>query len=112
MAGGDTVISRWINHTPQKEIPRLPPGPLRDGERDLMAHRYLYYVLAEPVLTDSAYSLIESSFLSALDQYSDVFSIMQLVGSDLADSYTDDEIARAIQLLPKRKQKQALRRFT
>ncbi len=87
---------------PQIQIPRLPDGPLRDGEREIMAHRYLYYVLDSPVIGDTTYDIMDRSFLERVPMDGPERSVTHQVGSSLEESYTEDEIARAHQLIPKR----------
>ena len=64
-------------------------------ELDVMAHRYLYYVLAEPVLSDYEYDVVERKARAVLPAESPV----QGVGSCLPNSYTAEQIARAQEFL-------------
>lgn len=59
-----------------------------------MAHRYLYYVLAQPVLPDAAYDALEREARAALPPGSPVHG----VGSSLPSSYTADQVALARRL--------------
>jgi NAD-dependent DNA ligase len=60
-------------------------------ETVVMAHRYLYYVLDEPVLPDAHYDVLERQARSVEPPDSRVHK----VGSSLRESYTDAEIAYA-----------------
>ena len=63
--------------------------------REVMAHRYLYYVLATPVLNDHEYDLIERKARELLPPD----SVVHKVGSCLESSYTQEEIDFAYKLL-------------
>ena len=63
-------------------------------ELEVMAHRYLYYVLAEPVLLDHQYDMLERRARESLPATSPV----QGVGSCLPSSYTAEQVARAKEL--------------
>lgn len=91
--------------TPQKDIPRLPEGPLRGGERNLMAHRYLYYVVNHPVIPDSVYDRMDDSFLEQVPLEGTMRSVVHQPGSSLPESYTQDEIDVARRLLGKKANK-------
>lgn len=58
----------------------------------VLAHRYLYYVLAEPVLSDYEYDTLEHQLTPA-----EVESLG--VGSDLGSSYSTEVISLAVMLL-------------
>ena len=74
---------------------RLPQrSKLRELERQVMAHRFLYYVLSSPILTDAEYDALERDFLSKTEEDSPV----RRPGSDLESSYTKDETALALYL--------------
>ena len=64
-------------------------------EIEVMAHRYLYYVLSEPVLPDAAYDLLEREARALLPSDSAV----QKVGSSLPSSYSELHVARAMEHL-------------
>lgn len=55
-------------------------------EKEVMIHRYCYYVLAEPLLPDAEYDKIERAARAALPEASPVHG----VGSSLPSSYTDE----------------------
>ncbi len=67
----------------------------QDLELAVMAHRYLYYVLSTPVLSDSAYDRLEREARAALSDTSPVHG----VGSSLPSSYTAAQVAHARALL-------------
>lgn len=56
-----------------------------------MAHRYLYYCLGEPVVSDYVYDQMEREARNVLPEDSPV----QGVGSSLGSSYTKDQIYKA-----------------
>jgi NAD-dependent DNA ligase len=60
-------------------------------ETTIMAHRYLYYVLSEPVLPDFDYDMLEREARLHLPETSPVHA----VGSSLPSSYTTEQIALA-----------------
>jgi NAD-dependent DNA ligase len=66
-------------------------------ETEVMAHRYLYYVLAAPVIPDYVYDELERSAIEAAKPE----SRLQRPGSDRAEDYTVEEILRARKLLHK-----------
>jgi NAD-dependent DNA ligase len=53
----------------------------------IMAHRYMYYVLADTRLLDHEYDILERQGRSLLDEASSVHK----VGSDLDSSYTQQQ---------------------
>lgn len=63
-------------------------------ELEVMAHRYLYYVESEPVLTDFDYDVLERKARAACPPESPVHG----VGSSLPSSYSEAQIARAMEL--------------
>jgi NAD-dependent DNA ligase len=63
-------------------------------ETEVLAHRYLYYVLAEPVLPDLVYDVLEREARAICPLGSPVHG----VGSSLASSYSESAILRAKQL--------------
>lgn len=67
---------------------------MTDYEDEVMAHRYLYYVLSEPVLPDMEYDKIERRAREVCPPESPVHG----VGSSLPSSYTDNQIALALKL--------------
>lgn len=64
-------------------------------ENKLMAHRYLYYVLAAPKISDSAYDLMELRAKSFLPPDSPI----QKVGSSLAEDYSPEIVNLAMKFL-------------
>lgn len=54
-------------------------------EEQVMAHRYLYYVKAKPVLSDHAYDMLEREAVALAPTRSPVHQI----GSSLAADYPD-----------------------
>jgi len=61
----------------------------------VMAHRYLYYVLGEPVLSDHSYDVLERAAREICPKDSPVHGI----GSSLSTSYTEEQINKAVELL-------------
>lgn len=61
----------------------------------ILAHRYLYYVLAQPVISDYEYDKLETEAKKILPLTSQVHE----VGSDLAESYSDEVKIKAHKLL-------------
>ena len=59
-------------------------------EAEIMLHRYLYYVLAEPVISDMEYDMLEREARA----FCPADSVVQGVGSSLPNSYSK-EIIRA-----------------
>lgn len=53
----------------------------------VMVHRYLYYVLCSPVLTDAEYDVLQRQ----ADIFCDASSPAVQVGSELASSYTPQQ---------------------
>lgn len=64
-------------------------------ELDVMAHRYLYYVLAAPVISDREYDILEAIALRELPDDSPA----RMLGSSIAEHYTLEAIRRAEWLL-------------
>jgi NAD-dependent DNA ligase len=60
----------------------------------IMAHRYLYYVLGEPVISDYAYDVIERQARFLLPPTSPVHG----VGSSLRSSYSADQLDLAMDI--------------
>ena len=67
----------------------------QEYEDEVMAHRYLYYVLAEPVLTDADYDTLERRAREVCSSESPVHK----VGSSLPSSYTKKQVELATQFL-------------
>lgn len=67
---------------------------MTDYEDEVMAHRYLYYVMSEPVLPDMVYDTIERRAREVCPPESPVHG----VGSSLPSSYTDKQIALALKM--------------
>jgi NAD-dependent DNA ligase len=63
----------------------------QEVENNLLAHRYLYYVLAEPVMSDYTYDMAENEARTFLPEY----SVIHGVGSPLASSYSKEVVAIA-----------------
>lgn len=63
-------------------------------ETEVMAHRYLYYVKAAPVISDFEYDQLEKKAVAELPATSPV----HLVGSSRKESYTQEQINRANEL--------------
>lgn len=61
------------------------------SELEVLAHRYLYYVLARPVLSDYDYDRLEARAKRELPGDSPVHT----VGSDCASDYPADVVAYA-----------------
>lgn len=70
----------------------MTPDQLKN---EVMAHRYLYYVLSEPVLPDSVYDSIEREARRVCP----ADSVVQKAGSSLLGSYTARQIAIAMKFL-------------
>ncbi len=68
---------------------------MSDRELDVMAHRYLYYVLARPVIGDSDYDRLEKAAAATAPADSPVHQ----VGSSLDSDYSDEIVERAFDLL-------------
>jgi len=64
-------------------------------EKEILAHRYLYYILNRPILSDREYDIKEKYAKSILPENSPVFSM----GSDLESSYPKEVIEFAKKLL-------------
>lgn len=79
----------------------LPQSKNKGREKEMkiedlvMAHRYLYYVEAAPVLSDHAYDVLERKARATLPDTSPV----QGIGSSLPDSYTEKQIKLAEKLM-------------
>ena len=65
------------------------------AEKFLLAHRYLYYVLDEPILRDVEYDAIERGAMDIIPEDSPI----RLPGSSNPDSYPPDVIRMAEFLL-------------
>lgn len=65
------------------------------AENTIIAHRYLYYVLAEPVISDFIYDALEAGARKVLPPESPVHG----VGSSLPSSYSTEVIDLARKLL-------------
>jgi len=68
---------------------------LKNLERHLLAHRYLYYVKATPVISDEKYDLLDIHATKLLPK----ISRLNWCGSDLEESYSEDVIRHAMWLL-------------
>jgi NAD-dependent DNA ligase len=74
---------------------RLSPEEL---EIEVMAHRYIYYVMNDEVISDHKYDKMESHARHLLPRSSPVHE----VGSSLLSSYTEEMIQRANFLIASR----------
>lgn len=61
----------------------------------VMAHRYLYYVECQPVISDYEYDMIEKQAREVLSYTSPVHK----VGSSLPSSYTEEQKRFALDML-------------
>lgn len=61
-------------------------------EHEIMVHRYLYYIEAEPVISDFEYDMLERKAREILPDSSPV----QGIGSSLFSSYSSDVIKDAL----------------
>lgn len=68
------------------------PAAQANLELIVLAHRYLYYVLAEPVISDFEYDMLER-------QLPEGSAIHLLIGSSVAEEYSPTIVALAKQLL-------------
>lgn len=64
-------------------------------ELEVMAHRYLYYVLSEPQMPDLVYDVLERKAQAVCPPESPVHN----VGSSLPRSYSPEQVQRAKQML-------------
>lgn len=64
-------------------------------EEEVLVHRYLYYVLASPVISDFEYDKLEQKARDTYPENSPVHS----VGSCLESSYSSRVVSLAISLL-------------
>jgi len=62
-----------------------------DLEREIMIHRYCYYVLDAPLISDAEYDILEREARATLPDTSPV----QGIGSSLASSYSVSIIEEA-----------------
>lgn len=65
---------------------------VEEYEAEILAHRYLYYVLAQPALCDSAYDKLEREARAVCPEN----SVVHRVGSSLPSSYTPEIVALAL----------------
>ena len=78
------ITERLVNETkPQILDQSSPMTEAQRLEREVLAHRYLYYVLAEPALLDYEYDLVERRAREVCPPESPVHG----VGSSLPSSY-------------------------
>lgn len=63
-------------------------------EDEVMAHRYLYYVMSDPVLPDNVYDRLERQAREVCPPESPVHG----VGSSLPSSYTESQINLALKM--------------
>lgn len=91
--------SKPLNKQPlEKDYSEWSPEEL---ETEVMIHRYLYYVIVEPVLPDSEYDRLERIARSVLPESSDVHK----VGSSLPASYSEEIRHRAVLRVTPRQRK-------
>ena len=64
-------------------------------ELEVMAHRYLYYVLCSPVLPDCEYDKLEREARKTLPEE----SLVNKVGSCLASGYSNEIVNHALKKL-------------
>jgi len=69
------------------------------AEELTLAHRYLYYVLLTPVLSDKSYDRVEEIALETASKDSPIRD----PGSSLASSYSNETVALAAKLLKDKK---------
>ena len=69
-------------------------------EHECLIHRYLYYVLGKPILSDYEYDRLEEQAIEALEDANVEESPMYYPGSSLEESYSKDIISEALELLP------------
>lgn len=91
----DPAKARLKKKTMKSTTNASPSSLAHDDETEVMAHRYLYYVLSEPVLHDLVYDVLERAARAVLPADSPV----QRVGSSLPASYSPQQIQRAEALL-------------
>lgn len=65
-----------------------------DLEALVLAHRYLYYILGNPIISDYKYDKLEKFAITRLSKDSPV----NTVGSDLLSSYSELIISKALQM--------------
>lgn len=63
--------------------------------REVLAHRYLYYVLSQPVITDYDYDMLERRARQELPTEETLFT----VGSSRPEDYPEEVVSRARELL-------------
>ena len=63
-------------------------------ETEVMAHRYLYYVLSNNIISDAEYDVLERKAREVCPPESPVHGI----GSSLPSSYTTEHYDRAMQI--------------
>lgn len=54
-------------------------------ENILLEHRYRYYILGEPIISDYSYDMLEREYLKVAPED----SLIRLPGSDLKSSYPE-----------------------
>lgn len=64
-------------------------------EDQCMVHRYLYYVVGRPIISDYQYDMLEKKAVETADENHKIHS----AGSDLASSYSDEIIKIAKTLI-------------
>ena len=67
---------------------------MENTEKIILAHRYLYYVMCSPVISDGEYDILERQARKGLSKDSPV----RKPGSDLASSYSKEVIKYAEEL--------------
>ena len=96
IAINDTAASGVVHGSVTGQPIALQRGfPMSNEEKLVLAHRYLYYVLAQPVLPDAEYDKIERRAREILPED----NIVHRVGSSLPSSYSEEVKQYADKLL-------------
>lgn len=67
--------------------------------RDVLGHRYLYYVLTTPVISDETYDELESCARRTVPRDDPHAQLLFTVGSSLPEDYPEEALNRANELL-------------
>jgi len=81
------LTERLVNDFKPQTLATDHNAPMSEAEileREVLAHRYLYYVLAEPALPDATYDILERRARAVCPTESPVHG----VGSSLPSSYS------------------------
>jgi len=68
---------------------------MKSLEKIVLAHRYLYYVLNSPVISDEEYDRLERQVLPTVTKD----SMLHLAGSEFEEDYPNEVINYAFQML-------------